>query len=103
MAGKIKIRITGAGIFGADGEIKVGKVMTLKSEPKGWAGRYVVIDDSEGKEVVTNVKPEEGKEVVTNVKSEDRKNLEAQAAGKNVEFTATTTDDELTALIAAAK
>ena len=91
MAGKIKIRITGAGIFGADGEIKVGKVMTLKSEPKGWAGRYVVIDDSEDKEVVTNVK------------SEDRKNLEAQAAGKNVEFTATTTDDELTALIAAAK
>ena len=91
MAGKIKIRITGAGIFGADGEIKVGKVMTLKSEPKGWAGRYVVIDDSEDKEVVTNVK------------SEDRKNLEAQAAGKNVEFTATTTDDELAVLIAVAK
>lgn len=39
----MRIKITKGGIYGADGEIPVGTELNLKSEPKGWDGRYEVI------------------------------------------------------------
>lgn len=52
----MKIKITGGGIFGQDGEIAIGTQLTVKEEPKGWAGRYEVISggDTEGKKAVAN-------------------------------------------------
>ncbi|MCZ0964309.1 hypothetical protein [Paracoccus benzoatiresistens] len=54
----MKIRITAGGIYGADGEIPVGTELTVKEEPKAWAGRYeVLVEDTKGKEPVTGQKP----------------------------------------------
>jgi hypothetical protein len=55
----MKIKITQGGIFGKDGEIAIGTQLTVKEEPKGWAGRYEVISggDTEGKKAVTNPAP----------------------------------------------
>lgn len=51
----MRIKITKPGIFGLNGEIPVGTELTLKDEPKGWAGRYEVISgNGEGKTAVTN-------------------------------------------------
>lgn len=50
----VRIKITKPGIYGAKGEVPVGTELTLKQEPKGWAGRYVVLSDSKGKTAVTN-------------------------------------------------
>lgn len=52
----MKIEITAGGIYGAKGEIPIGTVVEVKSEPTGWAGRYRVVSggDSEGKTPVTN-------------------------------------------------
>ncbi len=37
--------LSSTGIFGKDGaEMEVGTVLTLKEEPKGWAGRYDILD-----------------------------------------------------------
>lgn len=50
----MKIRITGTGIFGKDGEIAVGTEFTVKDEPTGWAGRYEILSGSiEDKVAVT--------------------------------------------------
>ena len=52
----MKIEITAGGIFGADGEIPVGTIVDVKSEPKGWTGRYRVVSggSKEGKTAVAN-------------------------------------------------
>lgn len=50
----MKIEITAGGIFGANGEVPVGTVIEVKSEPKVWAGRYRVVSDSKGKTPVVN-------------------------------------------------
>ena len=51
----MKIRITGTGIYGKSGEIEVGTELTVQSEPKGWEGRYQVIEgDAAGKTEVIN-------------------------------------------------
>lgn len=44
--------LSSTGIYGADGkEMEVGHVLTLKQEPKGWAGRYDILDgDSAGED-----------------------------------------------------
>ena len=44
--------LSSTGIYGADGkEMEVGHVLTLKEEPKGWAGRYDILDgDSAGED-----------------------------------------------------
>lgn len=64
----VTIKITAGGIFGAEGEIPVGTEITLKNEPKGWEGRYVVISGgaaAEAKTAVTNpAKTEEPGELV---------------------------------------
>lgn len=40
----MKIEITAGGIYGANGkEIAVGTELTVKEEPKAWAGRYRVV------------------------------------------------------------
>lgn len=53
----MKIRITAGGIYdGNGGEVPVGTELTVKEEPTGWTGRYVVLsggDDSE-KTAITN-------------------------------------------------
>lgn len=55
----VRIEITGdaergSGIYGADGkQIPVGTELTLKEEPKGWAGRYRVLGDTKGKIATT--------------------------------------------------
>lgn len=69
----MKIEITERGIFGADGEIKVGTVFDVKDEPKGWAGRYRIVSggDAKGKEAVTNPKSKgKTKEADTGLKAE---------------------------------
>jgi hypothetical protein len=51
----VRISITAGGIYDATGsEIPVGTELTVKAEPKGWAGRYTVLSDSKGKTAVTN-------------------------------------------------
>lgn len=44
--------LSSTGIYGADGkEMEVGHVLTLKEEPKGWVGRYDILDgDSAGED-----------------------------------------------------
>ncbi|MDK3016543.1 hypothetical protein [Pseudodonghicola flavimaris] len=91
----MKIRITGAGIFGAKGAIPIGTEMTIKGEPPaGWAGKYSVIEDgaATGAEGVTN--PDRTKK---------RQALEAQAAELQVSFSDETSDDALIEAIKAAK
>lgn len=49
--------LSSTGIYGADGkEMAVGTELTVKEEPKGWAGRYDVLSggDAKGKTAVTN-------------------------------------------------
>jgi hypothetical protein len=51
----MKIEIVAGGIYGAEGEIPIGTVMDVKSEPQGWAGRYrVVSGGGKDKVAVTN-------------------------------------------------
>lgn len=50
----MRIEITSRGIYGAKGEIAVGTILTVKSEPKGWAGRYRLLSDEKDKAAVTN-------------------------------------------------
>lgn len=55
----MKIRITAGGIYGLGGvEVPIGTEYDLKEEPKGWAGRYEVIEEkpSDDAKVVTNPK-----------------------------------------------
>lgn len=43
--------LNSTGIYGKDGEeMEVGTVLNVKEEPKGWAGRYEVLDGEEAKE-----------------------------------------------------
>lgn len=47
--------LASTGIYGADGkEAAVGTEMTVKELPEGWAGRYDVLGDEDGKEAVIN-------------------------------------------------
>lgn len=41
----MRIKITGRGIYGGDGEIPVGAEFEVKEAPRNWAGRYVVLDN----------------------------------------------------------
>lgn len=51
----MKIEIIAGGIFGAKGEVPVGTVLDVKSEPTGWAGRYRVVSaGGKDKVAVTN-------------------------------------------------
>lgn len=50
----VRIRIEKRGLYGQNGPIPIGTELTLPEEPKGWAGRYVVLSDSKGKTAVTN-------------------------------------------------
>lgn len=51
----MRIKITRPGIYGSTGPVEVGTELTVKEEPKGWAGRYQVISgDGKGKTAVTN-------------------------------------------------
>jgi hypothetical protein len=53
----MRIQITAGGIYNSAGkEIPVGTELELKVEPKGWAGRYVVLGDTKGKTAVTTEK-----------------------------------------------
>jgi hypothetical protein len=57
----MKIKITKPGIYGNSGEIKVGTVFTVSDEPKGWSGRYEIVEDD--RQMVVNpqmVDPVEG-------------------------------------------
>ena len=47
----MKIRVTGKGIYGADGEIAVGTELEVAEEPRGWRGWYVVITPNPSEEV----------------------------------------------------
>jgi hypothetical protein len=90
----MRIEITGRGIYGANGEVAVGTVLTLKNEPKGWAGRYRVIGTTEGKE------PVNGQD---NASSEDkpseRDELKKQAAELGIEYPKNISTEKLRELI----
>lgn len=50
----MRIQITAGGVYNSAGqEIPVGEVLTVNKEPKGWAGRYTVLKDAEGKTAAT--------------------------------------------------
>lgn len=43
----MKIEITKPGIFGKNGQIAVGTIITIKSElPKGWEGKYRIVEEA---------------------------------------------------------
>lgn len=69
----MKIRITGGGIHGADGEIPIGTELTLKEEPTAWAGRYEII----GKDAPKDAAP------VTNPAQDDDKPARRTRAAKD--------------------
>lgn len=73
----MRIRITKSGIFGAKGEIAVGTEMELPAEPKGWKGRYVILD-AEQRAAVTN--PADGAVQEPQGIDTDRQALLAEAA-----------------------
>lgn len=56
----MRIKITKGGIFGMStsanptGEIPVGTIIAVKSEPLAWAGRYEVIDAGDGEVEIVN-------------------------------------------------
>lgn len=50
----VRIQITKRGVYGAQGPIPIGTEIDLNEEPKGWAGRYIVLSNSKGKKGVTN-------------------------------------------------
>lgn len=52
----MKIEITAGGIYDSTGkEIPVGTELSVKEEPKGWAGRYRVVGGgAKGKTAITN-------------------------------------------------
>lgn len=77
----MKIRITAGGIFGTGGEVPVGTVLEVKEEPKGWAGRYVVIDGD----------PKDGAVALTGKNKADLLAI-AEAEGVEVEANATVAD-----------
>lgn len=80
----MRVKITKPGIFGATGEIEVGTELTLKSEPKGWEGRYEVIQgDDDGKMVVTA----------------NRDELKKQADELGIEYARNISNDKLQELI----
>ena len=62
----MKIRVTGKGIYGADGEIAVGTELEVAEEPRGWRGRYVVITPN----------PSEDATPITNPAQEDDSDLD---------------------------
>lgn len=57
----MRIKITAGGIHDGTGkEIPVGTELTVKKEPKGWAGRYAVLSDDKGKTPINNDEPPAG-------------------------------------------
>lgn len=43
--------LSSTGIYGKDGkEMEAGTILTLKEEPKGWAGRYDILDGDDAKD-----------------------------------------------------
>lgn len=85
----MKIRITGTGIYGKDGELAVGTELSVKNEPKGWEGRYEVLSgDTDGKEPVTN-----------SGDGLDRDDLKKQASELGIEFARNIATDKLKELI----
>lgn len=85
----MKIRITGGGIYGADGEVPIGTELTLKSEPKAWAGRYIVLsDDGVTSDKVVIVNPQY-----------DRDDLKKQADELGIQYPANIPSAKLSELI----
>ncbi len=52
----MRIKITGGGIYGADGELEIGTEIDVSEEPIAWKGRYEVIGG----------KPKAGSVAITN-------------------------------------
>lgn len=50
----MKVQVTGSGIYGAKGEVKVGTIIEVSSIPASWKKRVAIIEDS--KTAVTNPK-----------------------------------------------
>jgi hypothetical protein len=75
----MQIKITKGGIYGNDGkEFPIGHEMTVKEEPKGWAGRYEIIGGAkkggEPKKLVTGDTGDRAKvfaDAVAKLKKED--------------------------------
>ncbi|MBB3144930.1 hypothetical protein FHS21_001331 [Phyllobacterium trifolii] len=90
----MKIKITKGGIYGVDGEIAIGTVLTVKEEPTDWVGRYEIISGlTEGKTAVTN--PAAG-----GVPGDlDREALKAQADELGIEYARNVTTEKLKELV----
>jgi hypothetical protein len=103
----MRIKITKPGIYNAKGEeVAVGTELTLKREPKEWAGRYETISGGgSGKVAVTNpAKPAyeakhrgggsysvldaDGKEVVDKLSKEDAEAFNSLDEAEKAEYVA---------------
>lgn len=58
----MKVRITGKGIYGADGMVPVGTEVEVQAVPAAWAGRCEVVG-GKGKTMVVNPATEDDEEV----------------------------------------
>lgn len=86
----MRIRITGTGIFGKDGEIAVGTEFTVKEEPTGWAGRYEILSGGgEGDVAITNPAGD----------TLDREDLKKQADELGIDYARNITTEKLKDLI----
>lgn len=94
----MKIRITSGGIHDSTGkEVAVGTELTVKDEPKGWKGRYVVVSgDGKGKTALTNPEKSDLDEL-------DRDALKAKADELKLEYPANIPTDKLKTLVAEAQ
>lgn len=56
----MRIRITGRGIYGGDGEVAVGTELTVNGKiPDGWKGRYEIIKGEPNPETTPITNPAE--------------------------------------------
>lgn len=84
----MRVKITKPGIFGAKGEIPVGTEVTVKDEPKGWAGRYEVITGNG-----------DDKAAITNPSHGEREELKKQADELGIEYAKNVSNAKLQELI----
>lgn len=87
----MKIEITAAGIYGAKGEVPVGTIVDVKTEPKGWQGRYRVVSGKGEKD--------SGKTPVTNPDNSEYEDLKKQADELGLQYAGNISKAKLKELI----
>lgn len=87
----MKVRVTGRGIYGADGMVPIGTEVEVPSIPKGWASRCEVVGGSKGKTMIVNPEGEQEEEEIEPSKAD----LIAQAEELGIEVKKSWTKEKL--------